>query len=612
MCVENKLSKEDMNLIANYINCATGRTLYTDYEEYFTPWFKAKSEYLFDIFKDGLIIDCGEIDYEMSIPEIEKDNEIILSGNFRTVKDNCRSSLIELIKEVICPDGKHTYPEDLYGKPYAFYSAEEKAEYKAYAERNNFISHIDDLFINEVLLNNRICYPMSCNFYKESKYNLSTVKDARIFRTIENLLKTIERAFPNEYSLKIEEVKEHAENLRLMISQILNTRRIKGHLKLSIHPLDYLTMSDNDFDWKSCMALFHPDERYDIGCYSAGTIATMNSPCTIVAYIEGETPFELYGAGKWSNKKWRQLVVVDEKFLVNIKGYPYYNNSLNAIILNKLKNIIKETVGWEYLENRERRSETLLTGYTIDDCQEFGYYLCTDYMYNDAECSSNLYCLSTRINEFIEESGNKWENYYYDSTPYCLICNSPIPEAGLPFCDDCSPCLRCCDCGVHLDEESVYYDENGNALCSTCYYETHRECDLCGEAISRDDNYSTIVFNPEKEEYTFASILMMMKKEENNDIQYKKFYVTDYVCPDCLKKGIKENLIAPAHYSFTDETWEDSGEAYFITEEAANDETKLGRYGIYICHILNSYLSEGWTVVNPASLAPNIDFLKNL
>ena len=613
MCVKNKLSEADMNLIKKYVKCATGVEMYSNLEEYFTPWFNAKSMYLFDIFKDNLIIDCGMVDYEMSTEELEEDNSIIVSKDFRITKEACRETLVDLIKEVIFPNGNDKMPTELYRKAYFCLTENEKKEYIDYTHRHNFITCTNQLFENENLINNRVRLAISCKLCEESKYKLTLVKNARIFRTIENILKTIEKAFPNVYSSKIDVINKNLEELRILISQVLNTRRIKGHLKLSIHPLDYLTMSDNDLDWKSCMALYHPDENYNIGCYSAGTIATMNSPCTIVAYLESETPFNLYGTGEWSNKKWRQLVVIDEKFIANIKGYPYFNSSLNAIVLNKIKSLVKETKGWEYTENKTRNSECLVTNYKFEDDSNFIYYLVTGIMYNDAECSSNLYCLSTKINDFIKESGKKWENYYYDAAAFCLNCNAFIEEAGLPFCYDCSPITRCEDCGCAIDEESTYHDEEGRDLCYNCYYNSHRECDVCGETHLLVNSYDITVFDPAKDEYTGSPIYIMIYKERaNGSIEYKELFVEDWVCPDCIKKCIEKGFINPAHYDFNNESWTNFGEGYFLTEKAMNNTDELADFGIDVQFIKLDYLSRGWTFVNAASLAPNIDFLKKL
>ena len=44
------------------------------------------------------------------------------------------------------------------------------------------------------------------------------------------------------------------ERFRLAHSLIFNDAKLKGKLVLSIHPLDFITMSDNSLGWSSCMS----------------------------------------------------------------------------------------------------------------------------------------------------------------------------------------------------------------------------------------------------------------------------------------------------------------------------------------------------------------------
>ena len=92
------------------------------------------------------------------------------------------------------------------------------------------------------------------------------------------------------------------EDFRIKHSQILNQRKIEGNLCLSINPLDYITMSDNDCGWDSCMSWVEDGE------YKLGTVEMMNSPCVLVAYLESEdSKYELPNGFRWSNRKGRGL-----------------------------------------------------------------------------------------------------------------------------------------------------------------------------------------------------------------------------------------------------------------------------------------------------------------
>lgn len=158
--------------------------------------------------------------------------------------------------------------------------------------------------------------------------------------------------------------------------KIQEVKSQKGHdaiLCLSIHPLDFMTMSDNDNHWTSCM---NWSEDYEGGCYRIGTVEMMNSDVTVCAYVisENETKqkwnFGIYNKTywqprdfyfpdidpcyddveewTWNNKSWRCLYYITKDILVSGKSYPYYNHNLNMEILDTLKDMVKDKFNWEY------------------------------------------------------------------------------------------------------------------------------------------------------------------------------------------------------------------------------------------------------------------------
>ena len=101
-------------------------------------------------------------------------------------------------------------------------------------------------------------------------------------------------------STEIEKI-DTFECFRQAHSRALNCKTIKGNLCLSIHPLDYVTMSDNTFNWDSCMNW--------MGCcgdFRLGTIECMNSPYIVVAYVESENEKLVFGHHEWNSKRWRE------------------------------------------------------------------------------------------------------------------------------------------------------------------------------------------------------------------------------------------------------------------------------------------------------------------
>lgn len=114
-------------------------------------------------------------------------------------------------------------------------------------------------------------------------------------------------------------------------SMILQEDKIEGRLCLSVHPLDYLTISENNFNWHSCHSLTHD--------YRAGNLNYMADTSTVVCYLEAEQPTEIYGV-KWNDKKWRMLLFFSKNHNIIFAGkhYPFSlpaaQKEIRDIILN--------------------------------------------------------------------------------------------------------------------------------------------------------------------------------------------------------------------------------------------------------------------------------------
>lgn len=118
---------------------------------------------------------------------------------------------------------------------------------------------------------------------------------------------------------------ETIRHLQDVASQIIQKTKIEGKLCLSIHPLDYMSISDNNMNWRSCHALD--------GEYRSGNLSYMIDPSTIVCYVKSfnDTQLTRFPRGLlWNNKKWRVLLHVHEQsniMYVN-RQYPFASDNL--------------------------------------------------------------------------------------------------------------------------------------------------------------------------------------------------------------------------------------------------------------------------------------------
>lgn len=272
---------------------------------------------------------------------------------------------------------------------------------------------------------------------------------------------------------------EGFEEFRLSHSQLLNDKTIKGELCLSIHPLDYMTMSDNDCDWESCM------NWRGVGDYRRGTVTMMNSPMVVVAYLKSSTDMNLFGEGStWNNKKWRELFIINEEGIFAIKGYPFWNRDLEDIVLDWLVELTNKwgKFGEYYKDVIKFGNEEMIT---VND-KSYMFSMSCDTMYNDFYDIHKM-CINknaTPIN--VDEDGTVVDKpvvIYFSGDDECMACGSIDSDFEGEYellCESCYYPLRCCNCGEVIQDDEDRYEVDGEIYCSYCYNRLP-VCACCGE-----------------------------------------------------------------------------------------------------------------------------------
>lgn len=275
------------------------------------------------------------------------------------------------------------------------------------------------------------------------------------------------------------------EDFRIKHSQALNQKKLKGRLTLSIHPLDYMTMSDNECDWSSCMSW------KEDGCYRQGTVEMMNSPMVLVAYLESaNNPMAIpLSDGKieyWNSKKWRELFIVNNDIICEIKSYPYRNKYITGEVLNWLKELdnkvrseywvnqmIREVEGTEHEDYWSEKYHAFDTydnpagsEYVVEHQISVKPY--TTLMYNDF-CSGHL----GYFPRYIESRPKTEIKFCYSGKSECMICGTAGEKftwdsEGDTICLECSGYRRCDRCDDRIYDED-FYEVDGEILCESCY-----------------------------------------------------------------------------------------------------------------------------------------------
>lgn len=347
---------------------------------------------------------------------------------------------------------------------------------------------------------------------------------------------------------------EGFEEFRLAHSLVLNQKKIKGTLHLSIHPLDYLTMSDNDSNWESCM------NWHDAGQYRAGTVEMMNSKSVVVAYISNDSkPFKPTRTFEWNNKKWRQLFVVDSDFIASVKAYPYESPELTTEVINELLAL----KGWEGAEIAPFHSGKDMTYNGIN----VKITMTTGSMYNDFGTTNHFFVMDPSLRD-----GTYFTEYCYSGFSECMWCgehnNHYDDDEALVCCHNCLPVGRCSECG------ELYYSDWG--YCSDI-------CDCC-------EDYEEEFYDEVWKNYGYQSneIPLYLTKNVNPDLpfwQHLSISIND--CSEYEREQWPERWdelfvgITTFHYH------EESG-CYFVTIDECTDEG-LKLFGLYDADQLERY-----------------------
>lgn len=355
------------------------------------------------------------------------------------------------------------------------------------------------------------------------------------------------------------------EDFRIKVSQILNQKVLKGNLCLSIHPLDYVTMSDNDSDWSSCMSWM------DAGCYRQGTVEMMNSPMVIVAYLTASEPMDVCGL-EWSNKKWRELMIVNKDLITNIKSYPYFNSNLTKASLSLLRELAAKNL--PELDFDETLREYEPNQYVYVDDYKLMIYPSSDAMYNDflndpymnvAYFNKNLYYINRD-----DEEGCVKIHFNYSGKSECMGCGQEADfydNEGHLMGECCDTVAFCSICGESYRDEDELTCVDGRLLCPDCFDDNVTQDSITGEN-HLTHNLIPIRLLSDKDKTKIVEIIFVYDMEESCTEKYFKvirkreilnrFYADPYyyVYPaDCTDEGLALFGLKRDSEDFEDTTW---------------------------------------------------------
>ena len=256
------------------------------------------------------------------------------------------------------------------------------------------------------------------------------------------------------------------------LSVIIQCASAKGKLVISVHPLDYLSMSENNHNWTSCHSLD--------GEKSSGNLNYIADKHTVVCYLKSDKdqlinnfPLEV----PWNSKKWRALLYISEDNSLIFKGkeYPYEvvgaaefirEEFLIKLFNSNLSEWIKPEADCIYRHN-----------YSFGDCKKIPINELIKDNPNTHHFNDCLRSHSYSPILLYDKTKSNFSTMHIGEEVRCLEC-----EKHLIYFEDQVKCKKCgegdyCEYCGNYDIEIETIDEE--ALCVDCYEENAFECYEC-------------------------------------------------------------------------------------------------------------------------------------
>jgi hypothetical protein len=309
-------------------------------------------------------------------------------------------------------------------------------------------------------------------------------------------------------------------------SRIIQEDKIEGILCVSVHPLDYLSTSENTYNWRSCHALD--------GEYRSGNLSYMVDKSTVICYLKSDKeetlpnfPFE------WNSKKWRVLIYFSNDWNMIMAGrqYPF----MPASGLDCITKTLLPAAGISRNSSWTKWHTELLDEMVFNDDSGMAFTFNDTYVpvggklvpmselvqdrkgslqFNDllrSSCYSPMYAYRVLKENWwftpaTGQSDPDITRFFIGGEVPCMRCGqthivvnesmqcvSCEEQHGTTESDDFGYCV-CCSRHVYL--EDAYYVED-EIVCDQCYDNETSTCDLCGDRVFN----SEISYDRESEQY---------------------------------------------------------------------------------------------------------------
>ena len=233
------------------------------------------------------------------------------------------------------------------------------------------------------------------------------------------------------------------------IADALNPLQMERTAILSVHPCDYLEMSNRDNTWNSCHGL-------DNGGYQMGTLSYMLDDVSMVLYtVDNDVKDHFYKAPRRS----RQMYFFKDNILFQSRMYPSDANDL----MDQYRAIVQKAIAiclgvpnlWTL---KKERAEVSAHCSSADGSMQY-----PDYAYY-----GNISVLKYTALDQVLTIG---------APPLCVACGRKLTSRSKTLKCSCADTVVCKECGETVTDENANYVD-GYFQCKKCLH----ICAVCGRA----------------------------------------------------------------------------------------------------------------------------------
>lgn len=231
------------------------------------------------------------------------------------------------------------------------------------------------------------------------------------------------------------------------IADALNPLQIHRTAILSVHPCDFLEMSNRDNTWHSCHGL-------DSGRYQMGTLSYMVDGVSMVFYtVDNDVIDHFYRAPRRS----RQMYFLQDNMLFQSRMYPSDANDLMDQYRSIVQKAIADCLGVPNLWTLKKERQDI-SGH----CESANGSM----QYPDYDYYGNISVLKdTELNGV----------FVIGAPPICVCCGRKISSRETRLKCGCADTVVCKDCGETVSVENALYVE-ATFHCKKCLH----ICAVCG------------------------------------------------------------------------------------------------------------------------------------